>query len=167
MSNKTVMTVVNITYIMKTAWLIIITLLLFVAIPPASACSMSLPTMDVSIAGTRLKLEIAAQPEARKCGLSKRNTLPSNHGMLFVVPMPIILDFWMADTSLSLSIAFLNETGRILSIHDMTPDQPRKHFRSPSPAWYAIEVNQDWFTSHKVSMGDVMDMQLQVILRVL
>lgn len=148
---------------MRPAWAIVITMLMIVASPTASACPMPLPTIDVSVGVSQLKLEIAATPDARRCGLSGRNTLPTNHGMLFVVPIPIILDFWMTGTRLPLSIAFLDETGRILSVQDMMPDQHQKHFRSPAPARYAIEVNQGWFAEHNVAVGDTLDLRLPEI----
>jgi len=148
---------------MRLVWATVITMLMNVAFPTASACPMQLPTMDVSIGVTQLTLEIAATPETRECGLSKRNTLPMNHGMLFVVPKPIILDFWMTDTALPLSIAFMDETGRSRRIQHMTPDQPQEHFRSPAPARYAIEVNHGWFAEHKVAVGDEMDIRLPVM----
>ena len=144
---------------------VIASLMLF-TVSVAAACPIRLPTMSVVINGTDLKLEIAATPAARECGLSRRDTLPVDHGMLFVVPKPIILDFWMANTELLLSIAFLDETGRILSIHDMMPEQPQEHFRSPAPARYAIEVNQGWFGEHKLGVGDIIDIRLPVMFRI-
>lgn len=124
---------------------------------------MTLPTIETPVGDAQLTLEIAATPEARKCGLSRRNSLPQNHGMLFVVPKPVILDFWMVDTMLPLSIAFLNEDGRILSIDAMSPDQPRKHYRSPAPARYAMEVNKGWFAQHNIKVGDEVNIELPVM----
>ena len=147
----------------KPVSLIVIGLLFCFDFTIASACPMTLPVMDIHVKDAALTLEIAATPEARKCGLSRRNTLPPNRGMLFVVPKPIILDFWMVDTMLPLSIAFLNEDGRILSIEAMAPDKPRNHYRSPEPALYAIEVNKGWFTEHDIKVGDVVDIKLPVM----
>ena len=131
-----------------------------------AACPIRLPTMSVVINGTGLKLEIAATPAARECGLSLRYTLPADHGMLFVVPEPIMLDFWMTNTQLLLSIAFLDDTGRILSIQKMQPGQTQEHYRSPAPARYAIEVHQGWFSEHKVNVGDVIELHLPVMMLV-
>ncbi len=158
-----VITVIKVAHDKKALWFIVITLPIFVALPTVIACPISLPTMDVVVGNARLKLEIATTPEARECGLSRRDTLPPDHGVLFVVPKPIILDFWMAETDLLLSIAFLNESEKILSIQDMMPDQPKVHFRSPAPARYAIEVNQGWFAEHNVAVGDVIEVRLPVM----
>lgn len=132
----------------------------------ASACPMSLPVLNVKVKGAELKLEIAATPERRKCGLSRRGTLPADQGMLFVVPEPIMLDFWMTNTSLVLSIAFLDAAGHILSIQKMAPMQTKEHYRSPAPARYAIEVNQGWFDKHKVKVGEVIELPLPMMLLV-
>lgn len=157
------MTVIKVAHSKKAIWLIVITLPVLIALPSVIACPISLPTMDVVVGTERLKLEIAATPESRECGLSRRDTLPADHGMLFVVPKPIILDFWMAETDLALSIAFLDESGKIMSIQDMMPDQPNMHYRSPAPARYAIEVNQGWFAEHKVGVGDAIEVRLPVM----
>ena len=130
------------------------------ALTAVSACPIQLPTTQASIEGTQLKLEIAATPEARQCGLSKRLSLPEDQGMLFVVPKPKMLSFWMADTQLPLSIAFLDDKGRILSIQKMKPQQTQERYRSPEPARYAIEVNQGWFAKHRFAVGDAIEFRL-------
>ncbi len=75
-----------------------------------------------------------------------------------------MLDFWMADTTLMLSIAFLDEDGRILSIHKMMPAKIQEHYRSPAPARYAIEVNQGWFAEHQIKVGEVIELHLPISL---
>ena len=142
---------------------VIASLMLF-TVSITAACPIRLPTMGVKFKNAELKLEIAATPAARECGLSLRDTLPADHGMLFVVPEPIMLDFWMTNTQLLLSIAFLDDTGRILSIQKMQPGQTQEHYRSPAPARYAIEVHQGWFSEHKVNVGDVIELHLPVMM---
>ena len=75
-----------------------------------------------------------------------------------MVPKPKMLSFWMAKTQLQLSIAFLNDKGRILSIQEMKPEQTQERYRSPEPARYAIEVNQGWFAKHEIEVGDVVEL---------
>lgn len=122
-----------------------------------TACPLLLPFSTININGVNLSVEIASTSEARRCGLSNRNTLPENRGMLFVYPESSSLKFWMKDTLLPLSIAFLDYSGRIISIQDMSPMQSTKRYRSPDPAKYAIEVNKGWFTRHQIQIGDVME----------
>ena len=132
----------------------------------AYACPLSLPSTEVKVKASHLKLEIAATPEARKCGLSNRHNLPDDKGMLFVVPKPKMLSFWMANTQLQLSIAFLDAEGRVLSIQSMKPGQTQERYLSPEPARFAIEVNKGWFSRHQVEVGDTIELRLPVMMLV-
>jgi uncharacterized membrane protein (UPF0127 family) len=129
--------------------------LYFVAV---AACPLPLPVRKVYLHGQALTLEVAASIDARTCGLSLRDSLAPDHGMLFVLPRPTAVAFWMRDTHLALSIAFLNEGGRILDIQDMDPMAGDVHYRSPGPVRYAIEVGQGWFLRHGVTVGDTVDL---------
>ena len=60
----------------------------------------------------------------------------------------------MKDTFIPLSIAFLDSTGRIMSIQQMDPNQTVERYRSPKPARYALEVNRGWFKMHHIEVGD-------------
>ena len=124
------------------------------------ACPVELPVASVAIKDRRLLVEVAATPTARMCGLSHRASLPEHQGMLFVFPNPRQLSFWMKDTKIPLSIAFLDDKGRILSIQKMVPMQVEERYHSPCPARYALEVNQGWFTKHGIDVGDVVEIQL-------
>jgi len=128
------------------------------------ACPIELPTTTISIKGHTLAVELATTPTSRVCGLSHRDQLPKNHGMLFVFPDRRPRNFWMKDTSIPLSIAFLDNSGQILSIQDMVPLQTDKQYNSSQPARYALEVNQGWFSRRGIEVGDVVEMKLPVVL---
>ena len=128
------------------------------------ACPLELPTAAISIKGYTLTVELATTPAARACGLSHRNELPKNHGMLFIYPDLRPRSFWMKDTKIPLSIAFLDDSGQIFSIQDMTPMQTDKTYSSSQPAGYALEVNQGWFSRNGIDVGDVVEMRLPVVL---
>ena len=132
----------------------------------AVACPLRLPVTSVEIGDARLDLEIAATPAARACGLSRRSDLAPDRGMVFVSPEARVLSFWMQDTTLPLSIAFLDADGWIVSIQRMTPNQTEERYPSPEPVRHAIEVNQGWFAQHGVRVGDVVDLRLPVVLRI-
>jgi hypothetical protein len=134
--------------------------LLWLTATAAHACPMRLPTLAVTLNGTPLVLEVAATPEARGCGLSRRDRLDPDHGMLFVSPQSGTLRFWMKDTTLPLSIAFIDESGLILDIQAMTPMQTRERYRSPPRTRFAIEVNQGWFERHGVAPGQRIHLRL-------
>ena len=134
--------------------------------PKAIACPLDLPVATISVEGHTLKVELATTPEARVCGLSNRLQLSDNHGMLFIYPRPGPRKFWMKDTFIPLSIAFLDDSGRILSIQSMTPMQTDERYRSSQPVRYALEVNQGWFADHEVGVGDIVEMKLPVVIQV-
>ena len=84
--------------------------------------------------------------------------------MLFVFPELRSHTFWMKDTSIPLSIAYLDESGQIFSIQDMLPLDTDKHYPSGQPASYALEVNQGWFGRHGIEVGDVVKINLPLVL---
>ena len=120
----------------------------------ASTCPLELPTTSLSINGHRLVVELAVTHLSRACGLSNRAALDENHGMLFVYARSGFRSFWMKDTHIPLSIAFLDDSGRIINIETMSPDQMENRYRSSRPALYALEVNQGWFGSRGIKAGD-------------
>jgi uncharacterized membrane protein (UPF0127 family) len=117
-------------------------------------CPEALSTISILVKGHGLIVEVAGTPADRQCGLSQRKSLPEGRGMLFVFPTSKPLSFWMKDTYVPLSIAFLDEKGIIVGIEKMEPLQVTKRYRSPCPARYALEVQQGWFEIHGVHVGD-------------
>jgi len=100
-----------------------------------------------------LTVEIADTPEKRSQGLMGRESLPEDAGMLFVWPEDSSSGFWMKDTLIPLSIAFIGAAGLIVDIQDMEPLDETLH-HSPQPYRYAIEANQGWFAEHRITVGD-------------
>ena len=78
--------------------------------------------------------------------------LPENRGMLFVFPYTTALSFWMMNTFIPLSIAYLDEAGVIINIADMKPQTTDPH-PSSRPARYALEMNQGWFAKRGIKAG--------------
>ena len=141
-------------------------LILFASSVKALACPLVLPTTTIYIKGYTLTAELATTPAARACGISHREELPENHGMLFIFPDLRPISFWMKDTKILLSIAFLDDSGQIFSIQDMTPMQTDRAYDSLRPARYALEVNQGWFSAHGIHVGDVVEMKLPLLLEI-
>jgi uncharacterized membrane protein (UPF0127 family) len=110
------------------------------------------PATSLTIGTATVSVEIADDPAEREHGLMKRETLGNDQGMLFVYPDERPRNFWMKDTSLPLSIAYLDAQGRIVRIADMTPFDTST-VPSVRPAMYALEVNQGWFTRHAIQVG--------------
>jgi len=110
-------------------------------------------TITIRVGDTYLVVEVARTPEARQLGLMHRQRLPEDMGMLFVFDTVGIYTFWMKDTYIPLSIAFITADGRIIDIQDMEPLSLDLHFPS-QPIRFALEVNRSWFTRHDVKIGD-------------
>lgn len=100
------------------------------------------------------RVEIARTPHQRQLGLMYRRHLDEDGGMLFVFEVEQELSFWMRNTFIPLSIAFLDSRGRVVDIQDMTP-LDETPVRSARPALYALEVNQGAFQRKGVKVGDV------------
>ena len=101
----------------------------------------------------RLTVEIADTVEERAIGLMNRESLAEDAGMLFVWPEDTQSGFWMKNTLIPLSIAFIDAAGVIVDIQDMQPQDETLHY-SPSPYRHAVEANQGWFAEHGISTGD-------------
>jgi hypothetical protein len=131
------------------------TALLLLALTPAFAGPVeSLPTIELTINGHRLTAEIAATEATRSTGLMRRFSLRPDHGMLFVFTAPQPLAFWMKDTYVALSIAFIAGDGRILNIDDMAPQTETTH-PSHGPAMFALEMKKGWFAERAIKSGDL------------
>lgn len=113
-----------------------------------------LRTVPLIIGKATVQAEVADDPVERNIGLMARTSLADGEGMLFVFPQPQPMNFWMRDTVLPLSIAYINGAGVIREIHDMEPlrESPvRSMFRDLQ---YALEVPQGWFAKHGILPGD-------------
>ncbi len=104
-----------------------------------------------------LKVEIARSPEERKTGLMGRKKLPENQGMLFVFDHEQKLSFWMKNTSIPLSIAYISKAGEIKGIHKMQPFSTRS-VHSGRSVLYALEVNQGYFEKRNIKTGDFLEL---------
>lgn len=105
-------------------------------------------------------VEVASTPEERQRGLMGRTALAEDAGMLFAYNQDQPLSFWMKDTLIPLSIAFINEQGRIVDIQDMQPLDETPH-TSVEPARYALEVNQGFFSARGIEVGNVVEQRSQ------
>ncbi len=90
-----------------------------------------------------------------------RAYLPENEGMLFVFDTEGHHSFWMKNTSIPLSIAFIGRKGEIVQIEDMQPQDSTLH-TSAYPVLYALEMNQGWFRKNGIEVGDKITFNLQL-----
>lgn len=112
-----------------------------------------LPVVTLKAGNQSIQAEVAATEESRQKGLMFREKMGRNEGMLFVFNELGYHAMWMRNTPLPLSVAFIDEGGKILSIHEMQPHTEVTH-QAAGPSRYALEMNAGWFKANKVSVGD-------------
>lgn len=115
--------------------------------------SARLPQTVIHVGAHIVQVEVASTPASRQRGLKGRADLLDGHGMLFVFDATDVHCFWMKDTPLPLSIAFVSAQGQIVSIADMQPYSETAHCPS-EPVRYALEVPQGWLAKIGVRSGD-------------
>lgn len=121
----------------------------------ATGCSASdsgLPVISIDVDGHRVKAEVAATAATRSRGLMYRRKMGKNNGMLFVYERAEPLSFWMKNTYLPLTIAFIDRGGTIVHLEDMRPLTTTSH-PSPVSVPYALEMNQGWFAAKGIEVG--------------
>ncbi len=135
--------------------------------PRSSAAPVSSPlpppspgfaTRLISIGSRELVIEIADTDARREHGLMHRQSLGRDEGMLFIFEGEAVRSFWMRNTRIPLSIAYIDSRKRIIDIQDMQPapdsePYPRQ-YPSRGPAMYALEMNLGWFARNNVKIGD-------------
>lgn len=116
------------------------------------------PTSTVSFAGTSsvLHVGVADTEGARRQGLMGVEHLPADQGMAFVYEEPVMTTFWMKNTPIPLSIAFVDDSGAIVTIRDMRPctSEACPRYRADAPYVLAIEANLGWFDARGIGVGD-------------
>lgn len=126
-------------------------------ISPGDAPGQVRRTARIQVAGHPVTVEIADTPELRERGLMHRDSLPEDHGMLFVYPESRILSFWMVNTRIPLDIAFIDRNGVIVDLQTMEPRSDELHVSSQE-AMYALEMEAGWFEDHEVQVGDQVEL---------
>jgi uncharacterized protein len=108
---------------------------------------------ELQIRGKKVRAEVARTEAEKARGLMFRQELGEDEGMLFVYEKEAFLSFWMKNTPLPLSIAFLDKNGVIVDIQDLVPFSLRTRV-SAYPARFALEVNRGWFQANGIAAGD-------------
>lgn len=130
-------------------------LLLLPAVPAACAASRPKNAIPIRFGEHTLWAEVAADEPTRTKGLMFRHEMGADAGMIFVFENPQRASFWMKNTPLPLSIAFLDENKRVLNVEKMAPYDERTRTESKGFALYAVEAHQGWFEKRGIKAGDV------------
>jgi hypothetical protein len=145
--------------------------ILAAAVLAAAAAAQPLATAPVLLGGVPHRLELAADPAARERGLSGRTSIEPTGGMIFVFPDEAPRQFWMRDCLVDIDIAFLDGRGRIVAVHSMKREPPRRPgesedqylsrlrgYPSFAPARYAIELRAGSLVARRLSVGGTVDL---------
>ncbi len=133
----------------------------------ASAVARPAATTRVVVAGETFVVEVAADPRSRQRGLSGRTSIPRNGGMLFVLTRPEPMSMVMRDCPNAIDVAFIDAMGRVVAIHEMPPEPPRRSAESPfqyerrlpeypsgSPVSFALETAAGRLADLGLEVGD-------------
>lgn len=140
---------------------ILLGLLVFMVVETPTGCAgaaprSDLPTVRMQIGDRTFTLEVAATPASRERGLMFRDSMPDDHGMIFVFPDEAMRRFWMMNTKIPLDIIYINAARKIVAIKQMKPHD-LIGVTSDEPAKYAIELNKDMARKTGVKVNDVLD----------
>ena len=113
---------------------------------------MNLQRVELTAGMHRIEAQVAAAPQERQIGLMFRREMPQHEGMLFVFEQPATQCFWMKNTLLPLTAAFVADDGTIVNLADMKPQTTDSHC-STKPVRYVLEMNQGWFAKKNIKAG--------------
>ena len=113
----------------------------------------NLPRVKLSAGMHQIDAQVASTHDQRMTGLMHRKEMPQHEGMLFVFEQPSQQCFWMKNTLLPLSIAFVADDGTIVNVDEMKPQTLDSHC-SARPVRYVLEMNTGWFSKKGIKAGD-------------
>lgn len=111
---------------------------------------------QITINNNKLSVEVALTKREQAQGLMNVENLPSDKGLLFCYPQERGLSFWMRNTTIPLSIAFIDKNKKITQIENLEP-LDEKSVKSNKKCKWALEVNKGWFDQHQVKVGDIVE----------
>jgi len=133
-------------------WLVSLLAALLVSTPLVATADPALPRLKLQAGAHTFQVEVAATPQQRQTGLMGRKSLADDAGMLFIFEHKDIHCFWMKNTPIPLSIAFIADDGSIVNIADMQPQTLDFHC-AYKPVRYALEVKQGGFRQRGIAVG--------------
>ena len=122
------------------------------AVQSHAQSAQNLPTLRLNAGIHNIDAMVATTPDERSTGLMHRREMPPHAGMLFVFEQPATQCFWMKNTLLPLSAAFVSDDGTVVNVVDMQPQTLDSHC-STQPVRYVLEMNQGWFARRGIRAG--------------
>ncbi len=118
----------------------------------AQTPQLHLPRIKLSAGMHLLDVQVAQTPQERQIGLMFRREMPANEGMLFVFEQAATQCFWMRNTLIPLTAAFIADDGTLINLADMKPQSDESHC-SRQPVRFVLEMNQGWFAKRQLQAG--------------
>ena len=125
------------------------------AFATAAVAESALPAAELGFGMYRIEAEVAHTFETRQTGLMNRTAMPLHRGMVFVFPEARAHCMWMKNTPLPLSVAFVDDHGKVINIEDMQPHTTDNHCAA-GQARFALEMNLGWFAARGIKAGDTL-----------
>ncbi|WP_189689649.1 DUF192 domain-containing protein [Pseudorhodoferax aquiterrae] len=113
---------------------------------------LDLPRTQLTAGMHHLDVQLATTAQQRQIGLMNRKEMPQHEGMLFIFEEPAVQCFWMKNTLLPLTAAFVDDAGVIVNLADMKPQTTDSHC-SAKPVRFVLEMNQGWFAKKGIKAG--------------
>ena len=129
-----------------------IALLCLAALASAQDGPQRLPQVRLNAGIHNINAEVASTPQQREIGLMFRSAMPASDGMLFVFERPAQQCFWMRNTLIPLSVAFIGDDGSVVNVDDMKPQTLDSHC-SAKPVRFVLEINEGWFAKRGIKAG--------------
>jgi uncharacterized membrane protein (UPF0127 family) len=126
--------------------------LCFAALASAQDGPQTLPQVRLNAGIHNINAEVASTPQQREIGLMFRSAMPTSDGMLFIFEQPGQQCFWMRNTLIPLSVAFIGDDGSVVNIDDMKPQTDDSHC-SAKPVRFVLEMNEGWFAKRGIKAG--------------
>jgi uncharacterized protein len=114
---------------------------------------LDLPVVQLQAGMHNIRAQVARSVNERATGLMHRKEMPQHEGMLFIFEQPTVQCFWMRNTLLPLSIAFLADDGTVVNTREMQPLDEKSQHCSEKPVRYVLEMNQGWFAKRAIKPG--------------
>jgi len=126
--------------------------LCFAGLAAAQDGPQKLPQVRLNAGIHNINAEVASTPQQREIGLMFRSSMPASDGMLFVFEQPGQQCFWMKNTLIPLSVAFIGDDGSVVNVDDMKPQTLESHC-SARPVRFVLEMNEGWFAKRGIKAG--------------
>lgn len=143
-------------------------IIILVALLALAGCDNGPPEFRaIQINGQTFQMELALTPKARMHGLSERKDIADDAGMIFVLPRPEVVNFVMRKCLFPIDIAYLNDQGRIIAMHEMqmqpydTPERDLKAYPSQGPAQFALEFKGGTIQKLNLKLDQQIDLPLE------